>query len=499
VYDPRTGELFHTGILIDAVIAYRTSNSWNYFVQPTRSAHRAPFGELADYSAGRMAQANFGRVALDMMGRLDPATEQKYTLDLIYSIVLHESGHDMGFQHNFIAANAYTSKDLQSEGFTSRMGVATSVMHYAPLNLWPKGQAQGQYWQKVLGPYDYYAIHWGYAHVPGASTPQAEVPTLHRWAEAWSSPQYMFASDEDVSWDNGHAVDPRVQWFNLTNDSLRWCDSQLGMTKSFMQVVNQRWPQPGHPYQQERDAFGWLYVHSLSCDNIVEHYIGGEYLSRANKGDPGSSLPLQPVSRKEEQRAFALLNEYLFSESAWHFRPSLLNSLTYTEEAPVWGGNWAYNPPPRHDIDIADLASDAQTNALQFMFQPIVLQRVDDLSMKAAPGQTMSLSDLFDWTQTSVFGDLRYKEYAPSEIRRNLQQWYARYLVSLWLRPAANTPFDAQSLARFKLGQLQGDIQYALSHKGMDELTRAHLENLNTIVTRALDTRNVLPLTAPAS
>jgi hypothetical protein len=500
VYDPRTGQLFHTGILIDAELAYyRAANSWSYFVQPSRGTHRAPFGELADYASGKIAQAAFGRIALSLMGDSDPLSDQQYTLGVIYSVVLHESGHDMGFQHNFISADAYTAKDLQSASFTAKMGIATSVMHYAPINLWPRGQSQGMYWQKVLGPYDYYAIHWGYARVPGARTPQDEVPTLHLWAQAWSNPEYRFASDEDVSWDNGHAVDPRVQWYNLTNDSLAWCNTQLGMTKSFMQVVNQRWPQPGHSYQQERDAFGWLFVHSLSCDDIVQHYIGGEYLSRANKGDPGSGLPLQPVPRKDEQRAFVLLNEYLFSESAWHFRPSLLNSLVYTEEAPVWGGNWAYNPPPRHDLAIADLAADAQTSALQFMFQPLVLQRLDDLAMKSSPGQTMSLTDLFDWTQSAVFGDLRYKEYAPSQIRRNLQQWYARYLVALWLRPTPDTPYDAQSLARYKLGQLQGDIQYALGHKGLDELTKAHLENLNTIVTRALDTRNVLPLTSPAS
>ncbi len=499
VYDPRTGQLFHTGILIDAVEGYGPPNTWDYYITSTRSSANRGILTPESYSMGKFAETAFGRVALNLMGRMDSTSEQQFTLEAIYSTVLHESGHDMGFQHNFIAANAYTAKDLQSTRFTQANGVATSVMHYAPLNLWPKKDGQGEYWQTQLGPYDYYAIRWGYARVPGARSPEDEQPTLSRWAQAWSNPTYMFASDEDVSWANGHAVDPRVEWFNLTNDTLGWCTTQMGMTQSLMHVVDQRWPQPGHAYEQERNAFGWLLVHYLRCDDISLHFIAGEYLSRAHKGDPGSGLPLQPIPRKEEQQAFAMLNQYLFSESAWHYRPSLLNSLVYTEEAPLWGGEWAYNPPMRHDVPVAEMAGAVQAGAIQQLFQPVMLQRLDDLAMLSSPGQTMSLTDLFDWTQSGIYGDLRSKEYAPSEVRRNLQQWYARYLIGVWLKPDDGTPFDAQSLARLKLGQLQGDVRYALGRKGADELTRAHLEQLDAIVSRALDTRNVVPMVRPPS
>ncbi|MBV8667878.1 MAG: zinc-dependent metalloprotease [Candidatus Eremiobacteraeota bacterium] len=498
VYDPRTGELFHTGILLDAVEGYGTPASWEYYVTATRSTLRRGLLAPQSYAMGKFAENAFGRVALTLMDRMDAQTQHQYTLDSIRSTVLHESGHDMGFQHNFIAAIAYSAKNLQSMHFTQSQGVATSVMHYAPLNLWPKHDGQGTYWQTVLGPYDYYAIRWGYARIPGARTPEDEVPTLNRWAGDWSKPDYMFASDEDVSWANGHAVDPRVEWFNLTNDTLGWCGTQLGMTQSLMHVVDQRWPQPGHAYEQERNAYGWLLVHYLRCDDIALHFIGGEYLSRAHKGDPGASLPLQPVPRSQEQRAFALLNQYLFSESAWHYRPSLLNSLVYTEEAPIWGGLWAYNPPIRHDIPIVELAGDAQQGAIAQIFQPIMLQRLDDLAMRSTPGQTMSLADLFDWTQSGIYGDLHTREYAPSEVRRNLQQWYARYLIGLWLRPDPATPYDAQSLARLKLVQLQSDVRSALTHSGESEITRAHLQALDAVVSRALDTRNVVPMVLPS-
>jgi hypothetical protein len=494
VYDPRTGQLFHTGILMDAVEGYGPPNSWDYYITPTRDSSTRGILRPGSYAMGKLAETAYGRVALSLMGRMSAQSEQQYTLDAIRNTVLHESGHDMGFQHNFIAAGGYSARDLQNKSFTERMGTATSVMHYAPLNLWPKNVGQGSYWTTAIGPYDYYAIKWGYARIPGARIPEDELPTLHRWAGSWTNPMYRFASDEDVSWYNAHAVDPRVEQFNLTNDTLGWCNTQLDMTQSLMRVVDQRWPRAGHSYEEERNAYGWLLVHYLRCDDISLHFIGGEYLSRAHKGDPGGGVPLQPVSRKDEQRAFGILDRYLFSENAWHFRPALLNSLVYTEQAPIWGGNWAYNPPARHDVAVASVASAIQADALQLMFQPLMLQRLDDLAMKSSPGQTMSLADLFDWTQASVYGDLRSRGYAPTQVRRNLQQWYARYLINLWLKPEAGTPYDAQSLARFKLGQLQGDVRSALSRGGSDELTRAHLENLDTIVSRALDTRNVVPM-----
>ncbi len=176
VYDPRTGQLFHTGILIDAVEGYGPPGSWDYFVNPVRSLGNRGLQQPMSYAMGKMAETAYGMVALNLMGRMSATTEQQYTLEAIRSTVLHESGHDMGFQHNFIAGDSYSAKDLQNKGFTSRMGVATSVMHYAPVNIWPKGTGQGNYWQVAVGPYDYYAIKWGYARIPGARTPEDELP-----------------------------------------------------------------------------------------------------------------------------------------------------------------------------------------------------------------------------------------------------------------------------------------------------------------------------------
>ena len=177
VTDPRTGEELNIGVNFDAVEGL-VGRTYRYVVAPARG--------LADTASA----------------------ENMFTQTLIRSVILHESGHDFGLQHNFIGTMAYTAKQMQNKAFTSRYGVGNSVMEYAPINLWPKGTAQGDYFQLGLGPYDYYAIRYGYGYIPNASSPAAELPTLRRWASGWANPRTRFASDEDVSFQGGHADRP---------------------------------------------------------------------------------------------------------------------------------------------------------------------------------------------------------------------------------------------------------------------------------------------------
>ena len=494
--DPRNGEEFHTGVLFDADLMYFNHTAWRDFVDPVRpnGAGSAFTREEAQYGAGMSMEAAYGRVALSMLGRTARYGQSQFDYDFLKSIALHESGHDMGLQHNFIGSEAYTAKQLQSTAFTSRNGVATSVMEYSPLNLWPNGTPQGEYYQKVLGPYDYYAIHYGYGRID-ASSPEAELPTLHTWANAWANPIYRFASDEDVSWGDAHAVDPRVNHFDLSNDTLGWTDGQLSLAHSLLTSLDRRFPRSSQPYESARDSFGdvlSLYTYDAT---IATHFIGGEYLSRSHAGDPGASAPLAPTPIAEERKAWAQLDRYVFSDSAWSFSARTLNSLTYQEWSPFSGAQWAYNPGPRHDVPVIEIAGGLQTRILTQMFQPAMLQRLEALPLKAAPGQTMSTADLFDWAQRSVFGDLAGSRVgALPAVRRNLQASYTSLLIRLAVTPAPGTPAGAQALARAKLVDLGSTLRAVRSSASLDEESRASLALLQTRVSQALNAQLTIPM-----
>jgi Met-zincin/Domain of unknown function (DUF5117) len=459
VTDPRTGEEINAGINVDAVMGL-TGRSYRYFIAPARG--------LPD----------------------SEALERQYTLQAVRAVILHESGHDLGLQHNFIAYQAYSAKDLQSRAFTEKYGVATSVMAYNPVNLWPKGTPQGDYDQLTIGPYDYHAIKWGYEYVPNATTPQAEVPALNIVASQWSNPMYRFASDEDVDFESGHAIDPRVAQDVLTNHPLAWERTQLVMLHQIMNAVGQRFPGEGKAYDEARRAFVVPLTYYERDVRVPAHYIGGEYLSRADAGDPSSRPPLQAVSRADEYAAWNLLQTYLFSDAAWRFNPNVLNRLTYSEVSSLnVGGTWAYNPTYRHDVAIVELAGAVQDGVLDELFAPLTLQRIDDLSLKYARGTTMSLTDLFDWTRNGIFGDIANGSVAKAGVvRRNAQMRFAKRLSQLWIAPAKGTPTDAQALARLQLEDLSRYCASALRTQ-LDELSRAHVEALAALAKQALEAR----------
>lgn len=458
VNDPRTGEEINVGINIDSVEGTGYNDSYTYWVAPTRG--------VPDNAAAR----------------------NEYFQQNLMATVLHESGHDMGFQHNFIGSMAYTAKELQSKSFTDKNGIASSVMEYAPVNLWPKGTPQGDFAQVVVGPYDYHAIQYGYGYIPNASTPEQELPALRRIASQWSNPLFKFASDEDVDFGDGHAIDPRVQQDDLTNDPLGWCAVQMDAEHAVMNAVNQRFPRYEETNDDARAAFGTPFRQYLRCAGMSAHVIGGEYLSRNRSGDPNATPGLSPVSRSDEARAWGMLDKYLFADAAFKYNSSVLDSLTYSEQSMLGNyGNWAYNPPDRHDYDVVDFAGTAQDGALSELFAPLTLQRIDQLQTKYGAGKTMTIADLFDWAQSSIFGDIANGRAASDGVvMRNLQSRYVRRLGAMWASPMAGTPDDARALARMKLESLRGDLQTALGKSGVDELTRAHLEELDALAAQSL-------------
>jgi hypothetical protein len=458
VNDPRTGEEINVGINVDAVVGTGDNTAYTYLVAPMRG--------LPD----------------------DPSARRAFVLQNIRATVLHESGHDMGLQHNYMGSFAYTAAQLQSKAFTDANGVATSVMEYVPLNVWPKGTSQGDYAQVAIGPYDYHAIEYGYGYVPNARTPRDELPALHRIASAWSDPRFRFASDEDVSFGGGHAIDPRNQQFDLTNDPLRWCSVEMTAEHALMDGVSRRFPSFERPNDDAREAFLVPLRQYARCASMAAHNIGGEYLSRSRQGDPGSAPPLSYVPRSDEVRAWQQMDRYLFSDAAWRFNSSVLTHLTYSEASVLSaGGTWAYNPSDRHDVAIVEIAATAQDNAFNEMYAPLTLQRIDDLSVKYGSGHTMNLADLFDWAQASVFGDIaRGRAASDGVVLRNLQSRYARRLAELWVKPRTGTPDDARALAHAKLVALQHDASSAENRGGLDEITTAHLDALKAIAGQAL-------------
>ncbi|HEY0798658.1 MAG TPA: zinc-dependent metalloprotease [Candidatus Baltobacteraceae bacterium] len=489
IWDPRTGEIVRGGVLLGSYLVRDAKFNYEKYVAGLAQAHRHANAE-STFGLGMMAQAHYGATALALMYPQRPVPDSFWRA-FLKAVTLHEVGHDFGLSHNFIAHDAFTTKELQSRAFTQTHGVASSVMEYSPLNLWPKGTPQGDYFSPTIGPYDYHVIHWGYARIAGAKTPEEETPTLNRWASAATDPRYAFAGDEDAQYD-GHAIDPRTAQFMLTNTPIDWCQTQLDLNRHFLQTLDSRFPQPQQPWDDERAAFGAILTHYVICADSMTHYIAGEYLSRARIGDSRApATPLTPVPRSVEYRAFSIFSRYLLADDAWQLSPQTLRRLVYSEYPAL--SDFGYSESPRHDLPLSNVASDIVSAELNYLFTPLVLQRLEDMPYKTRPGETMTMADLFAWTQDAIFGDLENGRLPHTSIRRDLQRNYTRMLASMITAPWQGTPDDAQALARHELVALLSDVKHDLADTTIDLQSRAHLEALAVDINRALSAQVVIP------
>ena len=68
----------------------------------------------------------------------------------------------------------------------------------------------------VIGPYDYFAISWGYKAIPEARSPQEERPVLDTWAARQLDDPWLRFGGED----GPAGVDPLVKTENIGTDAV---------------------------------------------------------------------------------------------------------------------------------------------------------------------------------------------------------------------------------------------------------------------------------------
>ncbi len=135
-----------------------------------------------EYSQGMAQQMAFGTMALAAAGkeggRLTKDEIDKLLYQGIRSITVHEVGHTLGLRHNFKASTMLTMDEVNDPQKTRSVGMASSVMDYLPVNVSPKGKKQGDFFNLVCGPYDYWAIEYAYNLCPAA--PRRKLPPWRR-------------------------------------------------------------------------------------------------------------------------------------------------------------------------------------------------------------------------------------------------------------------------------------------------------------------------------
>jgi hypothetical protein len=170
VSDPRTGEILNGSVRMFQNVL-NLQRDW-YFTQAAQLDPRARTWPMPD----------------SLMGRL------------LEFVVAHEIGHTIGLQHDQIGSSTYPADSVRSASWVHKMGHSPSIMDYSRFNYvaQPEDNIPLEDIVPRVGPYDKFAIMWGYKPIPGANSPAAELPTLDRWARMQDTiPWYRFSANNE--------------------------------------------------------------------------------------------------------------------------------------------------------------------------------------------------------------------------------------------------------------------------------------------------------------
>jgi hypothetical protein len=436
-------------------------------------------------------------LALAERGALKPGEKVPDELvnQAIKSVVMHEVGHTLGLRHNFKGSTMLANDQLHDTKVTREKGLTGSVMDYLPVNLAPKGVKQGDYFTTTLGPYDYWAIEYGYKPLTGGT--EGEVAELQKIAKRGAEPGHDYGTDEDTFL----TADPVINRFDLGADVMKFAQDRMLLAEELMKGLSTRVVDEGEGYQRARVAFGILLSQYGDGAYLTAKYVGGEHAYRDHRGDTNGRDPLVPVSPAKQRAALKFLQEQMFTDKPFQFPPDLLRRLA-VERWSHWGAGAGSTDYPLHDRILG-----IQRVALDQVLSPTVLRRIQNNSLKAVKDEKpLTVAEVFRSVTDGVWSDLANgtpkegKRVLPSSIvRRNLQREHVRKLSELvlgrksggavvFVSDAGSAPPDARSLARRHLREIDKRIEAALTDKqlSIDETTSAHLEECRERIAKVL-------------
>jgi hypothetical protein len=234
---------------------------------------------------------------------------------LIRFVSSHEVGHTLGLMHNFAGSNCpiYTVANLKNVEFLKKYGHASSIMDYARFLY--LAQEKDNIPQELLfpciGPYDKWAIEWGYRYYPQFKTPEEESEYLKKIVtEKLKDPSgiYKYGTDIDPS-------DPRYQSEDLGANQMESNEIGISNLKVVMENIEKWTATPNEPYTNLSEIYDEVVSQYKRYINHVAKYIGGVMTEEKLSGEPGDIRTF--VSKAKQQEAIAFLKRHFFTTPKW--------------------------------------------------------------------------------------------------------------------------------------------------------------------------------------
>jgi hypothetical protein len=394
---------------------------------------------------------------------------------LVEYVVTHEVGHSIGFPHNMKASAQYPVDSIRNRGFLERMrGHVATLMDYSRFNYvaQPEDNIPPHLLLPQVGPYDVFAVKWGYTPIPSARTPDDEKATLDQWAREQDRFPWLRFSTADANADpedNTEAVGDA--------DAVR--ATQLGMKnlERVVKMIPQVAETPGESYAEFRTLYNEAVGQWGRYMGHVTAVIGGAYTQETY----GRGERFRPVEKARQREAVRYLNEAAFQVPAMFLEPSYLRKI--------------------EDGGAVDRFRTRQASVLNQLMSPARLNRLVEFEALAArPSDVYTLADLMSDVRAGVWGELSQSSVRVNVYRRNLQRAFLA-TADARLNPPAAAPgaggagggaavtpagSDVRGVLRAELQDLDRLAQQALGRTS-DAMTRIHLRDVRTEIARILE------------
>lgn len=439
VSDPRTGEILESDIgWYHNVMNLQTGWYFTQAVADPRS-HKIPFPD-------------------SLMG------------ELIATVAAHEFGHTIGFPHNMKASSSYPVDSLRSPSFTAKYGTAPTIMDYARYN-YVAQPGDGASLMPKVGPYDDFAVNWGYRVLPTNLTPEQEQDSLQAWIRLQDTdPMLRFGRQQWMT------VDPSAQMEDLGDDAVKSSTLGIANLKRAMGYLIDATTTPGKDYDLLREMYEEVCQQWRREVGHVAENVGGMVGTYKNAGQEG--VVYQPVAREKQVRCLNFLHEYVFTTPTFLLDADVLRRIEASGSTERMQRN-------QERVLATVMANDK------------LLRLIETASISGNSNENLGVTELLENLQNGLFADL-VANGSPDVFRRNLQRSFVANLVSKLSAPPPPSGTMSPMLAMFAppnvyktdvralvRAQLES-LATKLKKGGGSDIVKAHKKDLLVVIDDAL-------------
>ena len=490
-YNPLTGQILGADITVEwrsgagTIITddlYNGGNSalklpWENPIESTSSksgqGHSFDKNHMASCTLAQELSMQYqtGLTAIEALDADVPEAKRAETVremhkQFLYYLIMHEMGHTLGLNHNMKASQMLTPAQMNDVALTRKIGLQGSVMDYPAINVSSDRSKQGDYYTTKAGPYDLWAIEYGYTPFSESE----EEAGLNKILSRSTDPQLAFGNDADDMRSPGGGIDPRVNVNDQTNDMVAYGEDRFKLINTMMPKLKSRFSRTGQSYQELRLRYQQLNGQRASIAAAISRFVGGVYVDRSFVGQKTTVAPFTPVPVAYQKKAMALLGKYVFAPNAFDADSPLFPYLQIQRRGfGFFGSNEDFKPQ--------NTFMSIQLSTLAQILHPNTLTRINNSGLY---GNTYSVASVMNDLANDIFAaDLKSN---VNLFRQNLQTEFVKASASIVSSPGGyDNASKAAALSTLK--KVKTQLGGAVS---TNEQTKAHRTNLTFLIDKAL-------------